>query len=401
MVYEAERHEALDGSDWNEATAREFIERVAAEANITFSSRELWPTHPLEEAPVGTRFYNIYIGAGGVIWALNYLKRTGAIVDHPDFQEVITEIREANRARIEGGAWRSHGCNGLLTGDAGLLMVAGRLKGLEAVAVQLGMAVDDNKDNPIREFMFASPGTAMLSLALFEETGDVTWASRFRRDVRLLWDQLEACEGADCLIWQQELQGHKATHLGAVHGFAGNALPALRGRHLLPENEQKQWLDCIARTLRATVVRDNGLVNWPQSVGKHRPGRTAMLMQHCHGAPGIVNTMADFPSPAIDDLLTAACETIWRAGPLKKGSGICHGTAGNGFAFLKLFNRTGNEMWLDRARQFAAHAISQCEAVKRQYGQYRYTLWTGDLGLAIFLSHSIESDDRLPTQDFF
>jgi hypothetical protein len=56
----------------------------------------------------------------------------------------------------------------------------------------------------------------------------------------------------------------------------------------------------------------------PQSVGKHRPGRTAMLMQHCHGAPGIVNTMADFPSPAIDDLLTAACETIWRAGPFEK-----------------------------------------------------------------------------------
>ena len=47
MVYEAERHEALDGSDWNEATAREFIERVAAEANITFSPRELWPTHGL------------------------------------------------------------------------------------------------------------------------------------------------------------------------------------------------------------------------------------------------------------------------------------------------------------------------------------------------------------------
>jgi len=39
--------------------------------------------------------------------------------------------------------------------------------------------------------------------------------------------------------------------------------------------------------------------------------------------------------------------------------------------------------------------------VKRQYGQYRYTLWTGDLGLAIFLLHCIENDDRLPTQDFF
>jgi hypothetical protein len=111
--------------------------------------------------------------------------------------------------------------------------------------------------------------------------------------------------------------------------------------------------------------------------------------------------MATFPDSAIDDLLTAAGETIWQAGPLKKGSCVCHGTAGNGFAFLKLFKRTGSEMWLDRARQFAAHAIGQCEAAKRQYGQYRYTLWTGDLGLAIFLSKCIEGDDLFPTGDFF
>jgi hypothetical protein len=335
------------------------------------------------------------------VWALNHLRRIGAIVDHPDFQEGIPELREANRAQIEGGRWRGHGADGLLIGDAGLLLVAGRLAGLNTVADQLGAAVDNSQDNPVREFMFGSPGTATLSLALFEETGDDIWASRFRRDIRVLWDLLETCESADCLIWEQNLQGHKATHLGAVHGFAGNAFPALRGRHLLPENEQKQWLDCIARTLRATAVREGELINWPQSVGKHRPGRTAMLMQHCHGAPGIVNTMATFPGSAIDDLLTAAGETIWQAGPLKKGSCICHGTAGNGFAFLKLFKRIGSEMWLDRARQFAAHAIGQCEVAKQQYGQYRYTLWTGDLGLAIFLSKCIEGDDLFPTEDFF
>ena len=239
MIYEAARHEALNGSSWNEATSREYIQRIAADANATFSRRDLWPTHPLEEARPGTRFYNLYVGAGGVAWALNHLRRIGAIVDHPDFQEVIPELREANRAQIEGGRWRSHGADGLLIGDAGLLLVAGRLAGLNTVADQLGAAVDNSKDNPVREFMFGSPGTATLSLALFEETGDDIWASRFRRDIRLLWDRLETCEGADCLIWEQNLQGHKATHLGAVHGFAGNAFPALRGRHLLPENEQK------------------------------------------------------------------------------------------------------------------------------------------------------------------
>ncbi len=35
--------------------------------------------------------------------------------------------------------------------------------------------------------------------------------------------------------------------------------------------------------------------------------------------------------------------------------------AGNGFAFLELFRRTGDELWLDRARRFAIHAIEQSE----------------------------------------
>ena len=108
--------------------------------------------------------------------------------------------------------------------------------------------------------------------------------------------------------------------MGAVHGFAGNVLPALRGRDLLPEGERKKWLECIARTLRATAIHDGELVNWPQSVGKHRLGRTALLVQHCHGAPGIVNCVADFPSSGIDDLLLAAGETIWRAGPVQRAA---------------------------------------------------------------------------------
>src|SRR5262245_56107066 len=71
MIYEAARHEALDGSRWNETTSREYIQRIAADANATFSRRDLWPTHPLEEARPGTRFCNLYVGAAGVVWALN------------------------------------------------------------------------------------------------------------------------------------------------------------------------------------------------------------------------------------------------------------------------------------------------------------------------------------------
>ena len=46
----------------------------------------------------------------------------------------------------------------------------------------------------------------------------------------------------------------------------------------------------------------------------------------------------------------------------RKAHGICHGTSGNGFALLKAFARTGDELWLDRARRFAVHALAQADA---------------------------------------
>ncbi len=197
------------------------------------------------------------------------------------------------------------------------------------------------------------------------------------------------------------MRGHLASHLGAVHGFAGNLLPAVQGWSLLSTQEQRDWSACIERTLRATAIRQGKLVNWPQSQGKHRHGRTAILVQHCHGAPGIVNALAYFADSRIDDLLIAAGELTWHAGPLVKGGGLCHGTAGNGFAFLKLFRRTKDEIWLDRARRFAMHACRQSNAARQEHHRSRYSLWTGDLGLAIYLWHCIHFDDRFPTRDFF
>jgi len=160
------------------------------------------------------------------------------------------------------------------------------------------------------------------------------------------------------------------------------------------------WSRRIADTLVATARHGEGGVNWPQSVGAPRPARTAMLLQHCHGAPGMVTCLAGLSEP-IDDLLLEAGETVWNAGPLTKGAGLCHGTAGNGYAFLKLFERTGDQLWLERARAFAMHAIAQSTADLSSHGARRYSLWTGDLGLAIYLWNCLEARADFPTMDLF
>jgi hypothetical protein len=97
-----------------------------------------------------------------------------------------------------------------------------------------------------------------------------------------------------------------------------------------------------------------------------------------------------------EDLALCGGELTWLAGPLRKGPGLCHGTAGNGYAFLALLARTGDERWLERARAFAMHAAAQVERTRNEHGHGRYTLWTGDLGAALFLADCVEGRGSLP-----
>ena len=117
-------------------------------------------------------------------------------------------------------------------------------------------------------------------------------------------------------------------------------------------------------------------------------------MQWCAGSPGIVTGAAEYLD---EDLLLAGAELPWHTGPpgLEKGPCICHGTAGNGYAFLKAFARTGDERWLDRARRFAMHALDQ---VQRLPG--RYSLWTGNLGVALYVADVLETRAQYPFMEY-
>jgi DUF1680 family protein len=95
------------------------------------------------------------------------------------------------------------------------------------------------------------------------------------------------------------------------------------------------------------------------------------------------------------------CARTWRAGAhrTEKGAGICHGTAGNGYALLKAFARTQDERWLQRARRFAVHALAQAERSRAEHGRGRYSLFTGDVGVALFAGACLDADARFPVLD--
>ena len=56
-----------------------------------------------------------------------------------------------------------------------------------------------------------------------------------------------------------------------------------------------------------------------------------------------------------------------------------------------------DELWLERARAFALHALAQVERARALHGRGRFSLWTGDIGAAAFACQCLRVDPRLPT----
>ena len=403
MLFDPARHEPCASTAWDEAHARATIEYIVRDTEAQFSPQWHWPIHPRDSEPGDDpslrTFTPLYFGACGVFWALHHLQSLGATTLNCSYASHVDALLPLNRAWL-GDEYDVQRASYLM-GDTSILMLSQWLAPAPRTADLLAGLIEDNIDNPTRELMWGSPGTLLAALFLHQHTRETRWAELFRRTARKLWSQRLWSEEHQCHYWTQDMYGAQSTYLDAVHGFVATASPLIGGRHLLGTQEWAAWQACIENTIRRTAVIEAGRVNWPAWLDTLGNGKRAMLMQYCHGAPGFVICLADLPGTALDDLMLAAGEAVWQAGPLKKGSNLCHGTGGNGYAFLKLFCRTGDAIWLQRARAFAMHGITQTEAEASVQGRMRYSLWTGDPGFAIYLWNCIQGTSNFPTLDVF
>jgi len=408
MLYDPARHEPLDAAAWNAPAAHRAIERIVDDAERRFSPSSHWPLHPLDSDGAegsGEPQFDLYGGAAGVVWALHYLGAVGAAPlrrSYADYAASLPSLARRGAAGDGDGHGGAGGDASYLAGDTGLTLLCHWLQPSMHTAARLETLIAGNLDHPARELMYGSPGTMLAALFLHRRTGETRWADLFVDTARTLWSQQLHSPEFGCRYWTQDFAGYRFSHLGGVHGFASNAAPLIAGRALLGDAERDAWERCIVDTLKRTARWDGDCANWPPELYPTGGARAEKaLLQFCHGAPGVVACVAGLPSSALDAELLAAGRTVWAAGPLAKGSNLCHGTGGNGYAFLKLYERTRDATWLDRARAFAMHGIAQTEAHARRYGQMRYSLWTGDLGFAVYLWDCIRGAAAFPTLDAF
>lgn len=343
----------------------------------------------------------LYVGAAGVIWALDYLARVGATFRHHDFAAstatLIRRNREEHRTRFYPDA------PSYLIGDVGVMLVQWRLGPSQHLEDALFARIETGIHEPVRELMWGVAGRMLTTLSLFDETGDPRWKCLYLRQAERLLETWEA-DPRFGYLWTQDLYGDRCQYLGPVHGWAGNAVSLLRGLPLLSEAQRTLVSSRISETFLQTAWHEGSWTNWPPVACSQDEVSVPMLVQYCHGAPGMLAALSNLPvdtGSEVDTLMARAGHLIWEAGPLVKGSNLCHGTAGNGYGLLALHGRARDERWLDRARAFAMHGIHQCRRARERYGRGRYSLWTGDLGLAVYLWDCIRAKAAFPTVDVF
>jgi hypothetical protein len=417
MLIDQARHVPLRALKWDAADASKAMEEIIADALEHFSPERFWPAHPMDDGCADGNS-SIYFGAAGVIWGLEYLTRAVAPDAGADFRPVARWLLKKTWEEMEGfGDYKQTGS--LLFGDLGTALLIMRLTPEQVIADHIYARASANLQLPVRELMWGLPGSMLACLSMdqivrtagkdkkkdenndqYTDQGkpDPRWRALFEAQAERLLAELQ--DTAAGPIWVQDLYGRKQIYLGPVHGYAGNMIPLMRGWEWLTESQRARVADAVPRTLSQNAAREDGQATWPPVVTEAPP---PWPCQHCHGAAGMVTTFADAPftSPELETLLLEGGNFIWAAGPLAKGSNLCHGTGGNGYAFLKLYKRTGDPVWLERARSFAMTAIAQCRETRKEVGRGRYSLWTGDIGLAVYLWDCVRAEPRFPTVDVF
>jgi len=401
MLFDASRHEPLIKKAWNKHIVQDEISSIIDDIERSLLPDACWPTHPLdaESYPrVGPK-WTAYAGAAGAIHGLQILGRYGYNVNDLSglLEPVYQSFLKSPDVSVEPG---------LQIGELGVLMPAilGQPENSE-LSKRVIRCMEATIGLPLYEITSGQSGMMHAALALYRKTADGNWKDLYLKGAKSLMDNWKHDKDTGEWLWQSQVFGPKRHYYGACHGLAGNANILLQGSDLLPDGYAETIIKRTISTLKTSVKQEANLANWSLCT---KPNIDKLLVQWCHGAAGIVTAMARTPviesdySKQLDQLLDETGELVWQAGPLVKGSNICHGTSGNGYAFLYLYQRCGNSLWLDRARKFAMHSIDQCKRDRLRYGQGRFTLWTGDVGLAIYLYHCLHPEKAaIPGLDLF
>ena len=207
--------------------AREAIRGIVADADRAFDSDVLWPAEEWDSWQTTPPLKDLYVGASGVLLALDLLRRRG-------HAETAIDLAAASRRTL--AEWREHPDfaqwtdipsqpeSALFAGGAGPRFVAWRIEPSQELADELYVLVHENVGNEAVEIMWGAPGTMLAARAMHEWTGDQRWADAWEESA----ESVLAVREEDGM-WTNNLYGETFRSLTPPHGLVGNVQALLPG----------------------------------------------------------------------------------------------------------------------------------------------------------------------------
>ena len=181
VLHEPSAHEALHDVPWDEGRVRAVVREVVAGMERMWDPTDLWPLHPLDVEGKDDDWagvtHGIYLGAAGMLWALERLTQA-------DAAETSIDLAAAAARLHEGYLQRCHAPDepmpSLWVGEAGVLLVAELLAPDPARRDRLLDVVRGNARNETRDLLWGAAGTMLAAGEMHRRTGEERWAVAWR-----------------------------------------------------------------------------------------------------------------------------------------------------------------------------------------------------------------------------
>ncbi|XP_029162376.1 lanC-like protein 3 homolog [Nylanderia fulva] len=391
----------------------------AAKTNLRKILQRIVDKEPPERAETDG---GLYVGASGISYTFLRLAEHPLLKDDADKHLSLAErYLRSSLTTVQRHEGRSG--TGFLLGDWGILAVGAVLatvQGDEKTASELVKRYVTTGAR-CKEVNFLKCGSDEFFVGRAGFLYGALWLNRMMKNTVVPLDMMHEIARTIVASGQMYARVHNSPcplmyayygteYLGAAHGLCAILQILIQVPSFLDDNEDinNTTRTCVDYFLSLQMTSGN----FPCATdeidysGRSVRDSNSELVHWCHGAPGAIYLMAAAYLRWKDQRYLNSCvlagDLVWRKGLLKKGPGICHGVAGNGYVFLLLYRLTGNELHLYRAAKFADFMNSPQFQSDARTPDSPYSLYEGIAGTACFLSDLIEPDKaHFPFQDVF
>ena len=220
---------------------------------------------------------------------------------------------------------------------------------------------------PVTDFLSGEASNGWLLLQLWQKSADIEHLEGAIRcgywlEKQLVTDKL----GTHCIVETIQKGFGTQPYTGLAHGISGIAYFFAC---LYNATSDLHW-KALATALLDTLIRHSqparGGINWSPRIGNNELTRC----QYSHGAAGIGLVFAKatglLKEPNYLSIALQAGEATYQYGDFRKNPTFCTGLAGGGELLVELYQITREEIWLERAQEFAQKALTYRSIIEGQ-----------------------------------